>query len=105
MAGHFPVDHRTTFTSNRTHEEIRATMMDRDYSRAHLTQAALAVFGGFPPFFQPSRCDPKRVVFDPIRVSAKKWQKSAVSAGIGWDHISPVFDSQTVAIPRVTALL
>jgi hypothetical protein len=41
-AGPFPVDHRRTFTSNRTHEEIRATMMDRDYSRAHLTQAALA---------------------------------------------------------------
>ena len=40
--GAFPMDHRGTFTSNRTHEGIRAITMDRDYSRAHLTQAALA---------------------------------------------------------------
>jgi hypothetical protein len=80
-------------------------MMDRDYSRAHLTQAALAVFGGFPLFFVSSRCDPSRVAFDPNRLSGKKPQKTATFAGIGWDHIFPVSDRLTVAIPRVTALL
>lgn len=35
MAGLFPMDHRGTFTSNRTHEGIRAITMDRDYSSAH----------------------------------------------------------------------
>jgi hypothetical protein len=33
--GAYPVDHRGTFTSNRTHEGIRATIMNRDFSRAH----------------------------------------------------------------------
>jgi hypothetical protein len=42
---------------------------------AHLTQAALAVFGGFPPFFEPSRGDPKRVAFDPNRLSGKNRRK------------------------------
>ena len=99
------MDHRGTFTSNRTHEEIRATMMDRDYSRAHRTQASLAFFGGKPPFLELSRYDPIRVAFDPNRVSALKRRKTAIFTGIGWDHIFLVSDGRTVAIPRVPALL
>ncbi|WP_230782492.1 hypothetical protein [Sphingomonas sp. Leaf37] len=64
----------------------QTTPMISDVQDAHLTQAALAVFGGFPPFLRPSRCDPNRVVFDPNRLSGEKWRISAVFGGIGWDR-------------------
>jgi hypothetical protein len=105
MAGLIPVDHRGTFTSNRTHEGIRATMMDRDFSRAHLCKLRLPFLAVSRRFLSLPGVIPTELLLIPSEFLAKNGGKTAILAGIGWDHIFPVSDGQAVAMPRVTALL
>jgi len=75
MAGLFPMDHRGNFTSNRTHEWIRATMMDRDYSRAHLCKLRLPFLAVFRRFLDLPDVIPTELLLIPSEFWAKNGRK------------------------------